>query len=373
MRQKYINPNATEKQILNVSHMMVAAFALAMGIFGVIFFYIGVSMGWLYVSLIPSIFASVQTHNFQTFMGVLLGSAVVPIALCITWSKANKWGCIGGAVAGLVVGIIAWMVTTAKLNPAINVVTTGGDYEMLAGNLAAIGVGGIVSVVASYVVRRSQHPFPLVSLELFVFCFLFFFSAQFPEDFDFDLTRAINAHAHHHIKERTDAPAAANEDERKSSTEKVNADEKADAQSVAHSSVLGITRADELDPVALDKAFKFAAWSSVALVRSFIHSARGLRFYFSLHPTNSLLVPQTVIMIILIPLPLFFASTIYGVGGFTAWVVIAIIWAFIASFIVVLYPLYESRLALWRVFKGIVKDIMKPGTGKYVAKHHAAA
>jgi hypothetical protein len=29
---------------------MVAAFALAMSIFGVIFFYIGVSMGWLYVS-----------------------------------------------------------------------------------------------------------------------------------------------------------------------------------------------------------------------------------------------------------------------------------------------------------------------------------
>ena len=78
-------------------------------------------------------------------------------------------------------------------------------------------------------------------------------------------------------------------------------------------------------------------------------------------------------MIILIPLPLFFASTIYGVGGFTAWVVIAIIWAFVASFIVVLYPLWESRVALASVFKGIVKDIMQPGSGKYVAKHHAAA
>lgn len=78
-------------------------------------------------------------------------------------------------------------------------------------------------------------------------------------------------------------------------------------------------------------------------------------------------------MIILIPLPLFFASTIYGVGGFTAWVVIAMIWAFLASFTVVLYPLWESKDALLRVFKGIVKDIMQPGSGKYVAKHHAAA
>jgi len=278
----------------------VISFAVAMGIFGTIFFYIGVSMGWLY-----------------TFMGVLLGSAVVPIALCITWSKANKWGCIGGAVVGLVAGIIAWMITTSKLNSVINVQTSGGDYEMLAGNLAAIGVGGIISVVSSYLS---------------------------PEDFNFDVTRAINAHVHHH----TDATAK--EEERKSSTEKVNLnneDEKADTHSVAQSSVqIGITRADELDTVALNKAFKFAAWSSVAL---------------------------TVIMIILIPLPLFFASTIYGVGGFTAWVVIAMIWAFIASFIVVLYPLWESRVALTQVFKGIVKDIMQPGSGKYVVKHHAAA
>ena len=30
--------------------------------------------------------------------------------------------------------------------------TSGGDYEMLAGNLAAIGVGGIIATVSSYFV-----------------------------------------------------------------------------------------------------------------------------------------------------------------------------------------------------------------------------
>ena len=49
-------------------------------------------------------------------MGVSLGSAAVPVALAITWKKANKWGCIGGAVVGLAAGIIAWLVTTATLN-----------------------------------------------------------------------------------------------------------------------------------------------------------------------------------------------------------------------------------------------------------------
>ena len=56
-------------------------------------------------------------------MGVILGSAVVPIALAITWKKANKWGCIGGAIAGFIAGIIAWLVTTATLNDGVINVT----------------------------------------------------------------------------------------------------------------------------------------------------------------------------------------------------------------------------------------------------------
>ena len=117
-------------------------------------------------------------------MGVILGSAVVPIALCITWSKANKWGCIIGAISGFWAGIIAWLVTTSALNDKIiNVTvracvlapvklgstrpcvlisfpqTSGGDFEMLAGNLASIGVGGIVAVVYSLVVRLSSSIF----------------------------------------------------------------------------------------------------------------------------------------------------------------------------------------------------------------------
>lgn len=56
-------------------------------------------------------------------MGVILGSAVVPIALCVSWKKANKWGCISGAIAGFAAGIIAWLVTTSALNGGVINVT----------------------------------------------------------------------------------------------------------------------------------------------------------------------------------------------------------------------------------------------------------
>ena len=139
--------------------MQVAAFSIVMGLLGLIFFYIGISMGWLYVRRDPTPshrVAPLTARHRQEFMGVVLGSAVVPIAMCITWSKANKWGCIGGAVAGFCAGVTAWLVTTAALNDSVlTVQTTGGDLEMLAGNLASIGVGGIVTVVTSLIVRLS--------------------------------------------------------------------------------------------------------------------------------------------------------------------------------------------------------------------------
>ncbi|OSD07986.1 urea transporter [Trametes coccinea BRFM310] len=300
--KKYFNPKATEAQILKVSHAMVAVFAIAMGILGLIFFYIGISMGWLY-----------------EFMGVVLGSAVVPIAMCITWKKANKWGSLAGAIIGFCTGVIAWLVTTSSLNGGVlSVTTTGGDLEMLAGNLASIGVGGIVTVVTSLI---------------------------WPENFDFEATRAINRPAHE--TDPTDAsPRSASLDD--ASSEKKQAPADVSLEPVISARAAAEEEERELDPAALKKSFSIAAWASVIL---------------------------TLVMLIIIPLPLFFAQTVYGVGGLTAWVVIGMIWAFCSAIAVVLYPLWESRAALGLISRGIIKDIFARGSGKFVEKqaHHPSA
>ncbi|KAF9559110.1 urea transporter [Agrocybe pediades] len=284
----YINPKATEAQILRAGHYGVAFYALVCGLAGVIFFYIGVSMGWLY-----------------TFMGVILGSAVCPIALCITWSKANKWGCIGGSVAGFAAGVIAWLVTTSTLNDGvINVVTSGGDFEMLAGNLASIGVGAIVSTVASLI---------------------------WPEDYDFASTRAINKPAP--ASSRTDEKLD-DESDRKGKDHEVHV-----RGSVAGDSFDQAEEDDELDPVQLNKAFRFATWSSLTLF---------------------------VVLILIIPLPLFFSQHVYTVAGLTGWVSVGVAWTFLSTVAVVIYPLYESRQALTQICVGIYKDIFTRGSGKYV-------
>lgn len=89
-----------------------------MGVSGTVFKYIGVSMGYLY-----------------ELMGTLLGSCVVPIALALTWKKANRHGCTFGAIAGLVFGIMAWIIVAAKLNDGtVDLDTTFQDFPMLAGS-----------------------------------------------------------------------------------------------------------------------------------------------------------------------------------------------------------------------------------------------
>lgn len=42
-------------------------------------------------------------------MGVLIGSAVAPIAMTLMWRKTNKWGAIAGAFLGQWCGLVAWV------------------------------------------------------------------------------------------------------------------------------------------------------------------------------------------------------------------------------------------------------------------------
>ncbi|KAH0588277.1 hypothetical protein H2248_006985 [Termitomyces sp. 'cryptogamus'] len=306
--KRYINPQANELQILRVSHWMVAVYALIMSLAGLVFFYIGVSMGWLY-----------------TFMGVVLGSAVVPIALSITWRKANKTACITGAIVGFMAGVGVWVGVTAGLNDGVvDVVTSGGDLEMLAGNLASIGVGGVIAVGGSYL---------------------------YPADFDFDITRAINApHRLAHSSESmitkgeqaqeqakgehvvdNELSEDKNEELNKKEKTKIENDIDTDIESITPA---GLTQDQDLDPVQLNKAFRFAAWCSIILL---------------------------LVMLILIPLPLFFAQPLFSVRALEVWVVLSIIWAFGACGAVIVFPVWEARVGLGEMARGVWKDLRGGG------------
>ncbi|KAH8712248.1 Sodium:solute symporter family-domain-containing protein [Phaeosphaeriaceae sp. PMI808] len=118
----YINPQASGKRLVYVSHSCVAGWGIVMAAFSTGLFYAGISMGWLYV-----------------FMGVIISSAVLPATLTLMWKGQNFWAATLSPILGLICSLTAWLVTTSKLNDGvISVATSGANYPMLAGNVVAL-------------------------------------------------------------------------------------------------------------------------------------------------------------------------------------------------------------------------------------------
>merc|ERR1711906_77081 len=136
--KKYINPKATGEQILKVSRVAILGFGLFMGVLSIILFELGLSLGFVYL-----------------MMGIFIGSAVMPVAFVLTWKDASATGAIAGAIIGQICAMITWIVCSTFERDAdgkhgtVDLDTLGGNYPMLAGNVMAIGMSGIVCTVIS--------------------------------------------------------------------------------------------------------------------------------------------------------------------------------------------------------------------------------
>ncbi len=64
-----------------------------------IIIYLQISLGWLFL-----------------FMGVLVGSAVVPISLCVFWPKLSGEGMIAGTTGDSIIAFIVWL-SVASIYP----------------------------------------------------------------------------------------------------------------------------------------------------------------------------------------------------------------------------------------------------------------
>jgi SSS family transporter len=127
--REYINPEATGKDILKVSQYVIVGFCLLMGGLSAILNLIGLSLGWVYL-----------------FMGIIIGSAVIPLWNMMMWDKASGTGAVVAAWVGQLCAIVVWMVAASIDGGGVSVATLGGNYPMLAGNLTAILLSGFIHI-----------------------------------------------------------------------------------------------------------------------------------------------------------------------------------------------------------------------------------
>lgn len=272
----YLKPSATPDQLIFVAHIGIGIWGLVMALFACIWNAIGIDLGWLFL-----------------VMGLLIGGAVFPAAFAITWKGQTKAGAIAGAVTGLCAGLIAWLVTAHQYYGSLSVTTTGMEYPTLAGNLAAIMVGLIVSVCVS--LAR-------------------------PAEFDWDQTRLINAPT---LSTATTPRADSLDGERDTKGEEDAGAVPAANTTANHTLPTIIDEEKEMleDEIAIEEPSKLRRAFKVACIASFT---------------------LTFIMDFLVPIPMFLSHYVFSQGFFVAWVVITFAWVFCSTAISVLLPIWET-------------------------------
>lgn len=241
-------------------------------------------------------------------MGLLIGGAVFPTAFAITWRKQSKVAAISGCLSGLAAGLTAWLATAKSYYGEITVETTGMSYPTLAGNLAAIMTGLIVTTTITLIK---------------------------PDSFDWETTRAINAVVTDGIDNAALPTGASTPELSDTGEKKIAADATTQPEAAAKAELphhLAPPLEEEDDPSTLRRAFKLACISAFLL---------------------------TFILDFLLPMPMFFSHYIFSQGFFTAWVVVSFIWVFASSAISCLLPIWETRRSFAKLFRKIGEDLRK--------------
>jgi SSS family transporter len=130
----YAKPASTGRELMRISRLAILGFGIGMGILASILLQVGASLQYVYLA-----------------MGILIGSAVAPITLAVVWKKANKFAATSAAIVGLVCGVGAWVASANMLYGEITIFSTGQNIPLLIGNVTAISVGAMLSIVGSLV------------------------------------------------------------------------------------------------------------------------------------------------------------------------------------------------------------------------------
>ncbi len=309
----YINKAATSKQLLRVSRFAVFGFGLMMGLLAIGLLEIGLSLGYTYL-----------------LMGVIIGSAVVPITLTITWKKASPKPVMAGAVIGFVCGFSAWLITAKSMFGELTMKTTGNNIPLLVGNLTSLGTGALVSVIGSFIS---------------------------PSNFDWEVTRQG-------LKKKTEEKTT-----EMTAVDKENGSNGHDEKHEVNGSIQVKFSSDEIDnkPVPLDDDHinghgadgNGVEKNSEPQVTPEFNSPEEEQVLLLKALKFSLMAGtiMCILLCILWPVPLLISQYVFSSGFFAAWVSLSVAWAIVAACVIILMPLIESRYSFLVVVKGLWNDL----------------
>ncbi|KAI9923860.1 hypothetical protein MW887_008165 [Aspergillus wentii] len=128
----YINPKASDKRLIHVSHLTVIFHAVFITAFSIVLNYGGANMTWL-----------------GYFRPILTCPGIIPLILTLTWDGQTRLAAILSPILGFATGIAVWLSTASSMYGGVNLSTTMQQAPSLYGSIASFFSPALYSVIIS--------------------------------------------------------------------------------------------------------------------------------------------------------------------------------------------------------------------------------
>ncbi|KAG1816541.1 putative urea transporter [Suillus subaureus] len=231
-------------------------------------------------------------------MGIVLSPAVIPIILTVWWSKLTRTGLLCGSIIGAILGMLAWMIGCWKIN---------GEHFRLSHITGAITIANLALPISAVCSGLTGFMFSgLITV---------FVSLLKPDNYDFEGTRAIALLDKSENNDPNLDVASAEKREKLPSDFEVGPTDP-------------VAQEDPLCYDTLQGVFRRATWYSSAM---------------------------SVIVILIVPLTMFFTNYVFSERFYAFWVTCSIVWVFMGGAFSVILPLLESRKEMVAILKRLGK------------------
>ncbi|KAH8882284.1 putative sodium/solute symporter [Thozetella sp. PMI_491] len=298
----YINPKASDKRLVQVSHIAVVFHAVFITAISLALNYGGADMTWI-----------------GYFRPILSCPGIIPLIFTICWSGQTRLAAILSPILGFLTGLGVWLGTAKALYGTINMTTTESGLPALYG-----AIGSFFSP-ALYSILISQY-------KPYTFDWREFLRIELVEEAQIRTsTPKEGTCVDKHVEAKASAAVVGDSDPEQSATD--GTDEKsptgeADLVALRHASL------DDLrHPFSGDTLKELNRWYRIAWI-----------FW----------IVVVLVTFVAWPLPLY-RDYIFTKSFFSSWTTVAIIWQFFAFFAVVVYPLYDGRHEIARGAIGVWK------------------
>ncbi|KAL4910375.1 hypothetical protein BDW74DRAFT_165433 [Aspergillus multicolor] len=132
--RSYVNPSATGKELIFVSHVAVVVYSIVVAC---------VAVGLCY--------ANFSVSFIVTAIGIIIDGAVIPSACTLFWRKQSKYAVTLVPILTSIASIGTWIGVAYHREGVVSVATLSGFYPCVAGNMLALTTPIVLTPLITYI------------------------------------------------------------------------------------------------------------------------------------------------------------------------------------------------------------------------------